>query len=259
MLPSGRQFGGAPANFAYHAKAMGAEARVVSCVGSDKLGNEILERIRAIGLSDEYVGVDLEHPTGTVSVEIDGEGKPTYIIHEDVAWDYIAPRVELAGLAARADCVCFGSLAQRSPVSRTTIRDFVTATRDDCLRIFDVSLRQHYFNIETIAPGLSWATVLKLNDEELPVLAKLMSIEGTATQMLATFCRRFNLDLIALTKGGHGSVLFTLGAKELAVRGGKPGEKKRILDQLSDRLTSILHGASSLMNKTCGQRNCRNH
>jgi fructokinase len=237
LLPSGRQFGGAPANFAYHAKAMGAEARVVSCVGSDKLGDEILERIRAIGLSDEYVGVDSEHPTGTVSVEIDGEGKPTYVIHEGVAWDYIAPRPELAALVARADCVCFGSLAQRSPVSRTTIRDFVTATRDDCLRIFDVNLRQHYFNIETIAPGLSWATALKLNDEELPVLAKLMSIEGTATQMLTTFCRRFNLDLIALTKGGQGSLLFTLGAHSI-----QPGLAVEVADTVGagDAFTAAL-------------------
>jgi fructokinase len=215
LLPGGKQLGGAPANFAYHAKAMGAEAYAVSCVGGDELGDEILQRLAALGLSDDYVAVEATLPTGTVSVALDADGKPTYVIHEDVAWDFIAPRPELQGLAARTDCVCFGSLAQRSAVSRTTIRDFVTATRDDCLRIFDVNLRQHYFNIDTIAPGLSWATVLKLNDEELPVLAKLVSIEGTATEMLATFCRRYNLDLIALTSGGQGSLLFTLDAQSI--------------------------------------------
>ncbi len=209
LLPNGRQFGGAPANFAYHAKALGAEAYVVSCVGEDELGDEILKRLEAIGLSADHVAVDREHPTGTVSVRLDAQGKPTYVIHEDVAWDFIGLRPEMIGLAARADAVCFGSLAQRSAVSRTTIRDFVAATHEGCLRIFDINLRQHYFNIDTIAPGLSWATVLKLNDEELPVLGKLLSVDGSATEMLGTLCRRFALSLIALTKGGQGSLLFT--------------------------------------------------
>jgi fructokinase len=237
LLPTGKQLGGAPANFAYHAKAMGAQAYVVSCVGEDELGDEIQKRIKAIGLSDEYVAVDGEHATGTVTVELDADGKPTYVIHEDVAWDFIAPRPELIGLASRIDCVCFGSLAQRSPVSRTTIRDFVTATRDDCLRIFDINLRQHYFNIDTIAPGLSWATVLKLNDEELPVLARLLSIEGTATEMLGTFCRRYNLDLIALTKGGQGSLLFTPEAHSI-----QPGLPVEVADTVGagDAFTAAL-------------------
>lgn len=237
ILPTGRQFGGAPANFAYHAKAMGAETYVVSCIGGDPLGDEILKRLEAIELSCEYVAVDAQHPTGTVSIELDNDGKPTYVIHENVAWDFIPARPELQNLAARADCVCFGSLAQRSAVSRTTIRDFVTATRDDCLRIFDVNLRQHYFNIDTIAPGLSWATVLKLNDEELPVLAELLSIEGSATEMLAAFCRRFNLDLIALTKGGQGSLLFTLDAHSI-----QPGLPVEIADTVGagDAFTAAL-------------------
>ena len=222
LLPGGKQFGGAPANFAYHAKAFGAEARVVSCVGDDALGNEIVKHLDAIGLGSDYVAVDGEHPTGTVSVRLGADGKPTYVIHENVAWDFIRLRPEMMGLAWRADAVCFGSLAQRSAVSRTTIRDFVAGTRPDCLRIFDVNLRQHYFDIDTIAPGLAWATVLKLNDEELPVVAKLMSVDGSTEQMLGTFCRRFGLKLIALTKGGEGSLLFT--PEGHAIRPGLPVE-----------------------------------
>jgi fructokinase len=222
LLPRGKQFGGAPANFAYHAKALGAEAYVVSCVGADDLGDEILKRLDSIGLSGDYVAVDPEHPTGTVSVELDAEGKPNYTIHENVAWDFIPLRPEMIGLAARADVVCFGSLAQRSAVSRTTIRDFVTATREDCLRIFDINLRQHYFNEDTIVPGLTWATVLKLNDEELPVVAEMLSIEGSATETLGTLCRRFNLSLIALTKGGKGSLLFS--PEHCAIQPGLPVE-----------------------------------
>ena len=209
LLPSGKQFGGAPANFAYHAKAFGAKSHVVSCVGDDELGDGILKHLDAIGLGSDYVAVDGEHPTGTVSVRLDANGKPTYVIHENIAWDFIRLRPETIGLAPRADAVCFGSLAQRSAVSRATIRDFVAGTRPDCLRIFDVNLRQHYFSMDTIAPGLAWATVLKLNDEELPVVAKLLSVDGSTEQMLDTFCRRFGLKLIALTKGGQGSLLFT--------------------------------------------------
>jgi fructokinase len=207
MLPAGRQFGGAPANFAYHAKALGAESYVVSCVGDDDLGDEILRRLEQLGLGGEYVAVDVEHPTGTVSVKLDDHGKPEYVIHEPVAWDFIPPLPEFLGLAARADVVCYGSLAQRSPVSRTTIRDFLAATREDCLRIFDINLRQHYYNVDTVAVGLEAADVLKLNDEELPIVARLLGIAGEEDQLLAALCRRYALKLVALTKGPHGSVL----------------------------------------------------
>ena len=222
LLPGGKKFGGAPANFAYHAQALGAEAYVVSCVGDDELGDEILRQLDALGLSREYIAIDAEHPTGTVSVDLDARGKPSYVIHENVAWDFIRLRPEMIGQAQRADAVCFGSLAQRSPVSRVTIRDFVTSTRDDCLRIFDINLRQHYFNTDTIAASLEWATVLKLNDEELPVVAQRLSIQGAEKEILGTLCRRFNLDLIALTMGGEGAMLFT--PEECSVQAGLPVE-----------------------------------
>ena len=209
LLPSGKQFGGAPANFAYHAQALGARAYVVSCVGADPLGDEILSRLDALCLSRDCVAVDALHPTGTVSVELDGDGRPTYVLHENVAWDFLRPGPAMLGLAGAADAVCFGSLAQRSAVSRGAIRDFLAATRQDCLRIFDINLRQHYFDAETIAASLSSATILKLNDEELPVVAKLLSIDGTEEEMLDALCRRFDLRLIALTKGAQGALLFT--------------------------------------------------
>jgi fructokinase len=237
LLPGGKKFGGAPANFAYHARALGAEAYVVSCVGDDDLGDEILRQLDALGLNREYIAVDAEHPTGTVSVKLDACGKPTYVIHENVAWDFIPSRPELFGLAQRADAVCFGSLAQRSAVSRVTIRDFVTATRDDCLRIFDINLRQHYFNLDTIAASLEWATVLKLNDEELPVVAQKLSIPGAEKEILGTLCRRFNLDLIALTMGGEGALLFTPEASSV-----QPGLPVEIADTVGagDAFTAAL-------------------
>ncbi|MGO9107621.1 MAG: carbohydrate kinase family protein [Thermoguttaceae bacterium] len=209
LLPGGRQFGGAPANFAYHAKALGSDAQVVSCVGRDELGDEVLAYLDRLGLGHEHIAVDPEHPTGTVSVRLDALGKPDYVIHEKVAWDHLNLLPQTLGLATRADAVCFGSLAQRSCVSRLAIRDFLAATRPECLRVFDVNLRQHYYNVDTIAVGLEAADVLKLNDEELLVIARLLSIHGAVEEMLSTLCRRYHLKLIALTEGDRGSLLFS--------------------------------------------------
>jgi len=222
LLPRGKQFGGAPANFAYHANTLGAKGYVVSCVGADALGDEILKRLDALGLRRDYVAVDAAHATGTVSVTLDAAGCPTYVIHENVAWDFLRPGPALLSLAAAADAVCFGSLAQRSAVSRATIRDFLAATGPDCLRIFDINLRQRYFDADTIAASLSRATVLKLNDEELPVVAELLSIAGGEEEILGELCLRFNLRLIALTKGAGGAMLFTPG--RCSVQPGLPVE-----------------------------------
>jgi len=213
MLPGEKQFGGAPANFAYHAKALGADGYVVSCVGDDPLGREILDRLDRLELNRGCVAVDGEHPTGTVSVKLDAGGKPTYTIHEGVAWDCMAAMPGLVELAGRADAVCFGSLAQRSAVSRVTIRRFLAATAADCLRIFDINLRQHYYDAETVEASLQAASVLKLNDEELPVVAELLSLGSTQNeeQALNVLLERYELRLIALTKGPAGSVLLAPG------------------------------------------------
>ena len=207
LLPGGKQFGGAPANFAYHAAAQGAEAKVVSCVGWDELGEEILARIDAMGLSREHIAVDDAHPTGTVSVELDAQGKPEYIIHTNVAWDFIPKKPAVLAPAKQANAVCFGSLAQRSNVSRDTIRVFLAATPPDCLRIFDINLRQDFYNREIITTSLESANVLKLNDEELPVVAELLSLTGNEETLLASLIERYSLTAIALTKGSKGSVL----------------------------------------------------
>src|SRR5207237_8309686 len=122
MLPGGKQLGGAPANFAYHAHALGARGTVVSRVGGDDLGREILARLDALGVDRSHVGAERDHLTGRVDVRIDAPGLPEYLIHEPAAWDFIADRRPLLDLARRADAVCFGSLAQRCAVSRDTIR-----------------------------------------------------------------------------------------------------------------------------------------
>lgn len=211
MLPAGRQLGGAPANFAYHAHALGAEARVVSRIGNDALGREILDRLRAIGLSTDGIGVDKSAPTGTVTVEVKPDGQPCFTIHEHVAWDRItADDVSLA-FAARADAICFGSLAQRSEPSRNSIRRILAATKPDALRVFDINLRQHFYSRDIIESSLVSANALKLNSDELPVLASMFDLGGDAKSRIAELARRFELRAVALTRGASGSLLLVDG------------------------------------------------
>ena len=217
LLPTGKQLGGAPANFAYHADAQGGRGIVASCIGDDPLGQEITDQLKQLDLTTEYIAIDKEHPTGTVSVELDDEGKATYVIHRPVAWDFLPNSPELVALAEKTNVVCFGSLAQRSETTRDTIRDFLANVPETSLKIFDVNLRQDYYNQEIIATSLEAATILKLNDEELPIIAKMFSIplskelleEEAEIATLRTLLDRFQLDLIALTKGGDGAMLVT--------------------------------------------------
>ncbi len=237
LLPAGKQLGGAPANFAYHAQALGAEALVVSRVGDDALGREILERFRSLGLRTDGIGTDRLNPTGTVSVEIDSSGKPTFTIHERVAWDFIEAGNGVLEEASRADAVCFGSLAQRHPLSRGAIRAVLRATPPDALRIFDINLRQHFWNRELILESLDLANVFKLNDEELTSLATLFSLQGDESSQMRWLAERFGLKAVALTKGSRGSSL--LVGSELANR---PGSKLKVVDTVGagDSYTAAL-------------------
>ena len=212
LLPSGRQLGGAPANFAYHAHALGAEARVVSRVGNDPLGCEIVERLGALGLPTDGVSVDPGAPTGTVTVEVQPDGQPRFTIHEQVAWDRI--RVDAASLefAARAAAVCFGTLAQRCAVSGAAIRQLVSQTPTTTLRVFDINLRQHFFSRELVESSLALANALKLNEAELPVLAAMFNLAGDPRAQLAALAGRFQLRAVALTRGANGSLLLADGA-----------------------------------------------
>ncbi|MFH1009355.1 MAG: carbohydrate kinase [Candidatus Latescibacterota bacterium] len=211
QLPSGKKLGGAPANFAYHAHALGGIGAVVSCIGDDPLGRELLAKLDALDLKRDHVIVDKLYPTGTVSVQVDPSGHPSYTIHEPVAWDFIRESLQLLELAARADAVCFGSLAQRSEVSRRTIQSILRATRSSCLRIFDVNLRQSFYSREVISTSLELAHILKINDEELPVVADMLSLSGDESPILEALAIRYNLGIIALTRGDRGSLLYSTG------------------------------------------------
>lgn len=211
LLPGGRQLGGAPANFAYHASALGAEARVVSRVGNDDLGREALDRLEKLGVPTDCVEVDGALPTGTVSVEVSADGQPRFTIHENVAWDRISGESAGRRAISAADAVCFGTLAQRSETSRRTIRALLKTMPVESLRILDVNLRQHFYSPELIEESLALANVLKVNDAELPRLADMFRLNGDERAQVAGLARRFNLRLVAYTRGGHGSLLHSEG------------------------------------------------
>jgi fructokinase len=206
LLPTGAQLGGAPANFAYVASQIGNHGIVLSRVGDDEQGGAILEELKAKNLSTENIQIDAKNRTGIVNVSLNGDGQPLYEIVENAAWDFL----ELSGawrkIAQTADAVCFGSLAQRNSVSRRTICEFIDLTKN--LRIFDANLRQQFFSPTVLRKSLNLANVVKLNHEELPVIAEMFEIKAidpleTAQKLL----EKFGLKLICVTRGENGSIL----------------------------------------------------
>ena len=211
MLPSGKVIGGAPANFAYHAQELGESSIVVSCVGNDELGREIISSLEKKDMPTEFLYIDKSHPTGVVSARINKEGKPSYLIQEEVAWDYIPTSTLMRELAFKSAAVCFGTAAQRSQLSRMTIQTFVGLMEQDSIRVFDINLRQNFYSQDVIETSLSLANVLKLNVNELSVIKKLLRLNGDEKKILNELSRKYSLNLIALTRGREGSILFTEG------------------------------------------------
>ena len=211
MLPSGKVIGGAPANFAYHAQELGESSIVVSCVGNDELGREIISSLEKKDMPTEFLYIDKSHPTGVVSARINKEGKPSYLIQEEVAWDYIPTSTLMRELAFKSAAVCFGTAAQRSQLSRMTIQTFVGLMEQDSIRVFDINLRQNFYSQDVIETSLSLANVLKLNVNELSVVKKLLRLNGDEKKILNDLSRKYSLNLIALTRGREGSILFTEG------------------------------------------------
>src|SRR4051812_5160379 len=211
LLPSGKQLGGAPANFTYHCRSLGAEARLVTRVGDDDLGREVLERFRLLGFPIEPVQVDPDLPTGTVDVTLATDGQPRFTIREDVAWDRIEADESAMAIAAGADAICFGSLAQRSEPSRRAIRSLVSACRPGAIRLLDVNLRPPFVDRAIIEDSLTMANALKLNDQELPELAALFELPSGTKEAVAELARRFGLSMVALTRGAGGGLILADG------------------------------------------------
>ena len=210
MLPSGKALGGAPANFAYHACQFGLEGMAVSAIGQDSLGEEIVEALEAHHLP--YHLDRVEYPTGTVQVTLDPQGVPQYEIKTDVAWDNIPYTKELAALAADCKAVCFGSLAQRNAVSRESIGLFLQAVPEDCLKVFDINLRQDFYNREVLEESFRRCDILKINDEELVVISRMFELPGLSLEeKCRSLIKTYNLQMLILTCGVNGSYVFYEG------------------------------------------------
>jgi fructokinase len=208
LLLTGPQLGGAPANFAYHAHALGAQTQVITRVGKDDYGREIIRRFHEMGLPETGVQVDETAPTGTAKVALSGDGLAHFTIQENVAWDQIAVTPEALVTASEAHAICFGSLAQRCEPSRNTIQQLVAAAPADALRVFDINLRQQFYSRDVIEQSLQLANVLKLNDDELPTLAAMFNLTGSAEDHIERLAQTFGLRIVALTRGANGSLLY---------------------------------------------------
>lgn len=212
VLPEGKKIGGAPANFAYHVSQFGLPSCVVSAIGNDALGKEIIENFTSKGL-DQLIA-EVPYPTGTVQVEIDQTGIPLYDIKENVAWDNIPYTEHLDALAKRTKAVCFGSLAQRNMVSRNTINHFLDTMPkdDDSLIVFDVNLRQGFYNKEILCKSMKNCNILKINDEELITVSRMFGYPGIDLQDKCwILLGKYNLKMLILTCGINGSYVFTPG------------------------------------------------
>ncbi len=203
MLPTGKQLGGAPANFAYHVCRLGGNGWAVSAISDDELGREIKSTLSTKKLNT--ILEEVNEPTGTVQVTLNAAGVPTYEITEGVAWDHIPFTERIGDLAKETSAVCFGTLAQRSPESRATIHEFIENMPDGSLKVYDINLRQNYYDEKIISDSLRLADILKINDEELDIVSKMLSLSGTQEERCRAISRAFNLKFVILTKGGDGS------------------------------------------------------
>lgn len=211
VLPEGKKLGGAPANFAFHAGQFGLNSIAVCALGEDKLAEETIQQLEEKGL--QYCMPRVPYPTGTVQVTLDNEGIPTYDIKENVAWDNIPFNDEVKAVAENTRAVCWGSLAQRNVVSRESIYKFLDATPKDCMKIFDINLRQNFYTKEVICESMKRCNILKINDEELVLIGRMFGYPGLDIENKCwLILGKYDLDMLVLTCGTNGSYVFTPGS-----------------------------------------------
>jgi fructokinase len=241
LFPTGKQLGGAPANFAYITSLLGDEGIPASRLGHDSLGVEAIRRLAELALTTEFIQQDADHPTGTVKVEVDRTGQPRFEISESVAWDFLQWTPQWQKLAQHADAICFGSLAQRSEQSRFTIGRFLLTSRKSAVRVFDVNLRQAFYTTQVLAESMKLATIVKLNHEELPKIMRLLELENRGEEDSArNLLSSHGLKLVCVTRGNNGSLLVSPNE-----RSEHPGFKVKVADTVGagDAFTAALvHG-----------------
>jgi fructokinase len=239
FLPSKRALGGAPTNFAYMTNVLGDRGVVASRVGKDVLGKDACDVMDSLGLTTDYVQHDGEHETGSAGVLLDPSGLPTFTIKESVAWDFLEWTSAWDELSRRADVVCYGSLAQRSPISANTIDRFLSNTQEGTLKIFDINLRQSFYTKGVLHKLFLQADIVKLTDEEMWRVGSMFLSDGRHDEeRLAKWLQReFDLQLVCVTRGGQGSLLIS---KSKVVE--HPGLKVKVMDTVGagDAFTACL-------------------
>lgn len=215
LFPQGKQLGGAPANFAYITHMLGNRGVIASRLGEDELGREARNRLDGLGIETSFLSSDAAHPTGTVEVQVDARGQPSYRMKPEVAWDFLEWTPEWRKLAEEADAVCFGSLAQRSAHSRETIHRFLNSVPPGALRVFDVNLRQSFYSAELLRDSIRLAHVVKLNHEELPRILRLFGMEPgeDLARAARTLRELYGNRLVCVTRGENGSLIVTEGGQ----------------------------------------------
>ena len=210
VFPQGKILGGAPANFAYHESQFGLEGCAISAIGNDDLGKEIIECLNKKEL--KYIIEETPFPTGTVQVTLNNKGVPNYEICENVAWDNIPFTTDMEELAKKTKLVCFGSLAQRNSISRQTINQFLDMVPENSLKVFDINLRQHFYSEELIDQSLCRCNILKINDDEVLLVAKLFELEmSSEIEICNHLIKKYKLNMVVLTKGTLGSYVISSG------------------------------------------------
>jgi fructokinase len=240
VFPDGAHFGGAPANFACSVAELGGhdvDVYMVGSVGRDDLGRRAIEMLNARGVDTSCVS-SVDQPTGQVLVQLDGAGRPTFEIATGTAWDNLPFSTEMQQLAARADAVCFGTLAQRNQVSRRAIQSFVRATPPDCVRLLDINLRPPFWNEELVLQSFELANTLKLNDSELAVVADILGWSCGVDELLQKLIEKYSFQLVALTRGAEGSLLRSASGHHYDL----PGRQADVVDTVGagDAFAAVL-------------------
>lgn len=207
LFPDGPRLGGASANFAIHATALGSAARLFSRVGDDELGRRAVDELRDASVDTTLLSTDPDHPTGTVAVTPEADGEPAYRFAPEVAWDHLLASDAVQASFRQADAVCFGTLAQRSGPNRELLPQLLRSTGPDCLRVCDLNLREPFVDENVVRDSLRLANAAKLNERELVTLAGWYELRGEATEQLRQLAERSGLELIVWTRGPKGSVL----------------------------------------------------
>lgn len=213
--PGGDTLRGSAANLVYYAKSLGARGTVVSAVGRDAQGNDLIAQLRALDLSTDYITLDPARPTAVQSALFRQQEAATPSGAEGVAWDHIPFREESVDLVQRSNAICFGTLATRNIDSRATVRKLLESALPGCLRLFDVNLRPPFYTRDSLEQLLEYTDVLKLNEDELPVITDLLHIPGSMKERMEALLNLFALDAVALTRGARGSVILTPGLLEV--------------------------------------------